>query len=602
MKKYISTTNISLTILAAAALAVATLPYTALKQFGNFFTPDGNLERLTEANSLYFRLFFIFSFVFFTGVLLWGIWDKEGRRRFFIALREAPKKSVSDIRPFFLSFKNEINKSPKLSLAAISVIMLFGALLRFLLLDRPLLHDEAYTIAAWGRGDLLYAVSDYHLPNNHLFNTLLINLIYKTGAKAAWFYRLPVFISGVLVIFFTWLLAKALYRSNFAAAAAAGFAAFHPFLVDYSVNARGYEIQALFTVISVCLALYAKRKGNLFSWALLALISSLNFFVIPTSLYPFGGICLWLLIEGIHMKGKERNRVLTGIVLTGISVFILTSILYTPLLMRSGFRSLFGNIFVKPVDAEIFLPTLLSRIKETVDIFFGSIPRFSSIMILIGFLFSLLALKSYSDEHISPVSAMILFLIIVIPFQRPNLWPRTLLYLYPLLILSSAAGLAWLGADGSLRIVTVFAVGIAVAYSAAPQFISAAGEFGCAGAAEKAVWHLIAHEGKNAENVYIATVSEDNAPLWVYADFYGLPKKIFDRSKPFNTVYVFVNQLNDTEDGVNTLEEVLALEGPGDQFIDFDSKKILLLLQRGILYRYDANKDLVQKEYLGISE
>ena len=117
------------------------------------------------------------------------------------------------------------------------------------------------------------------------------------------------------------------------------------------------------------------------------------------------------------------------------------------------------------------------------------------------------------------------------------------------------------------------------------------------GSNEKAIWQILAKEGKNAENIYIATVSEDNAPLWMYADFYGLPEKIFDRTKPFNKVYIYVNPSNDTENGARTLEEVLAAEGPGNQFIDFDSMKNIIFLPDCLLYSAEAQNDIVEKEY-----
>ena len=594
--KRIKATDIFIILLAAATLAAATLPFPALKQAGDWFVQDGNFERLSEDNVIFFRLFFAFSSVFFTGFVIWGICNGKGREKFLKSALHFPCRCAKDFVVFRKKFVDLIRKSPDWSLIAIGFILFGGALLRFLLLDRPLLHDEAYTMYTWGRSDLFYVVSDYHLPNNHILNSILVNLIYHLGARSAWLLRLPVFVSGILLIFFVWVLGKAMYN-DLAGTIAAVFTAFYPFLVDYSVNARGYEIQALLTVLSVGLALYAKRKDNMFAWFLLSVVSALNFFTIPTALYPFGGICLWLVIEGLFSDRKTKRKLLRNTVILGFSVCILTVLLYVHVLLDSGTNSLAGNVFVRPLDWKIFLPTLYTRIKESADIFFGSIPRFTSVIILIGFLWAPSALKNLSKERVSPLAAMLLFLLPAVFIHRPNLWPRTLLYLHPLLILSAASGLAWLADTGTFRFFCIGVVFCSAVAAAIPQFYPAFQNFGSAGPVEKAVWKVIAKEGLDAENVYIATVSEDNAPFWMYADFYGLPSKMFDRSKPFDTVYVFANPSNDTENGASTLEEVLAEEGPGDQFIDFDSMRTLSFSQDGILYRADALKDVVKREY-----
>ena len=595
MKK-ITISDIFLILFASAFLAVTLLPYPAFKQVGNFFASDGNLERLTETNALYFRLIFALLFIACTGFVIWGIWNKKGRREFTLSLFKFPSRCINDAKLFFKSLKRFFSNTPKWAVISITVVLLLGTLLRFLLLDRPLLHDEAYTMFTWGRSDLPFAISDYHLPNNHILNTIFVNLIYHLGARSAWLLRIPVFISGILLIFFTWLLGKYLYN-DFAGITAATFVAFFPYIVEYSVNARGYEIQALLTVLSVGLALYAKRRNNSFSWFLLVIISSLNFFTIPTSLYPFGGICLWLIIEGISKKGKERKNIIIGVVFTIVFVAILTTLLYSPLITHSGIKSLFGNVFIKPVEKSIFLSTLYTRIKESADVFFGSVPRLFSVILLMGIILSSAAFKKYTEEKLSPLTAMLFFLIIIIPLQRPNLWPRTLLYLYPLILISAAGGLYWLTETGTFRYPFMFVVFLSAAAAAAPQFVNAIENFGVPGSNEKAIWQILAKEGKNAKNIYIATVSEDNAPLWMYADFYGLPEKIFDRTKPFNKVYIYVNPSNDTENGARTLEEVLAAEGPGNQFIDFDSMKNIIFLPDCLLYSAEAQNDIVEKEY-----
>lgn len=554
-------------------------------------TPDGNLERLSENTAIYFRgIIILFVAVLAMIKLNWNDLTKKNIK----------KKFLSDTKKFFREFRKLIQKSPKWSVGIMLAAVIAGALLRFILLDRPLLHDEAYTMAVWGRSDLAFAISDYHLPNNHLLNTFFVNLLYHLGARSAWLLRLPVFCCGIMVIFFSWLLGKTVYN-DFAGVSAAGLTAVFPYLIDYSVNARGYEMQALFTLVTACLAFQIVRGSNLFSRLLFIVFSALNFFVLPTSLYPFCGICLWLVIETFREK-RRRAEGFRSIFSIAVLTAVLTLLLYIPLLKNSGFDSLFRNVFIAPVNKEIFLPTLYTRIKESADIFFGSVPRLASIIILAGIILAPAALRMYTHKPVSPTLAMFLCLLLIIPIQRPNLWTRTLLYLYPMLLVSAAGGLSWAADSDLLRKPVIAILTLSLIITAVPQFTAAVENFGNAGSNERAIWKILAKEGYNAENVYVATVSEDNAPLWMYADFYHLPKKIFDRTKPFNTVYVYVNPENDTENGENTLDGVLAAEGPGAQFYDQDSMKIVMDEKDGILYRFSAFEDVVIREYGSAAE
>ena len=83
----------------------------------------------------------------------------------------------------------------------------------------------------------------------------------------------------------------------------------------------------------------------------------------------------------------------------------------------------------------------------------------------------------------------------------------------------------------------------------------------------------------------------------MYADIYGLPERIFDKRKGFNTVYAFVNPENDADFAPRDLDGLLAQFGPGNGFIDFDSENIVIDDPNGILYRFEVKKDKVREAY-----
>ena len=45
---------------------------------------------------------------------------------------------------------------------------------KIVLLSKPMGHDEAYTIMAFAIRPFRFLIADYHLPNNHVFHTMII--------------------------------------------------------------------------------------------------------------------------------------------------------------------------------------------------------------------------------------------------------------------------------------------------------------------------------------------------------------------------------------------------------------------------------------------
>jgi hypothetical protein len=67
----------------------------------------------------------------------------------------------------------------------------------WLFIMQPFKHDEAYTVTVFANQPLWGALSDYHLPNNHLFHTLLVHLTYSLFGYSQWAVRLPALLAGI---------------------------------------------------------------------------------------------------------------------------------------------------------------------------------------------------------------------------------------------------------------------------------------------------------------------------------------------------------------------------------------------------------------------
>ena len=589
-------------ILPAAVLCLvpALCPFSVWKSVGNRLASDGELERLTQGSVTVLRLAAAaFAAVFFA-LAVWNKTAPESFSRFFASLASLPARCGRDAAPFFRDLRGAFGPEDS-SFWMMLILFSAGLLIRLLRVGGPLLHDEAYSIAVWGRSDLFYAISDYHLPNNHVLHTVFLNLIYHLFGLSPELMRIPALLCGSLLIPAVWLLGRLVYN-DFTALTAAGLTAFAPFLVFYSVNARGYTMQTLLTVLTVGLAVYGKRKRNVFAWFLLILLSGLNFFTLPVALYPFGGICVWLFLNVLFFRRENcgfenRWQLFKYLIFMGICVSMLSLLLYLPILRHSGWNSLFGNGYIGGTEAATYGQTMLSRITDNVNAFSGDLPRFVVVILAAGLILSPFMLRRNSAEHVSYTAAVLLWVLLLLPVQRPNLWPRTMTFLHPFLLLCAASGLCALrslpkagAAAGPVCAVLILCAGIS-------QFRTAFLSRQTVGPDEAAVRLILEREGPNAANVHIAAAPEDDAPLWVYAEQYGLPRTVFDKRKSFNAVYVFVNPLNEDDLGPKDLPGMLDQFGPGNNFMVMESEEVLLNEPKGILYRFDARESAVRKSY-----
>ena len=587
--------------LALICLILAFCPFDAYKTFGDRMSPDGNMERITPELILILRVCLTILFLFILGMVLWSVFYPENKKRFFRSLALLPRRCFQGIKPFFRDLSGSFRMS-RMELIILLLIFLAGTVLRAMQLKVPLRYDESYTMVMWGRSDLFYAVSNYHLPNNHVFHTIWVNLIFHLIGKSPLLLRLPAFISGCLLIPSVWLLGKTFYN-RLIGLLAAGFTAFAPYLVYYSVNARGYEIMVLFSVLAVGLAVYSKRKNNIFSWFLLILFSGLSFYTLPISLYPFGGICIWLLLNVIFFEEdsvwRSRWQLFKYLIFMGLSVSILTFVLYLPIFLCSGFKSFFGNGFVQAREFSEFWQTLASRMKDNVKAFSGSLPSIVLWCIGLGIILSVILFRYHSKEKVSYGLSVFLWLALLIPIQRPELMPRVLIFLHPFLLLFAASGLSGLHEIPHFEKVSGWLFAVLVLVMGVSQFNDAKNVVGVIGSNERAVQVIKEREGANVNNILLVTGPGDDAPNWAYAEIYDLPETIFDKRVAFNTVYVYVNPLDISDFGrePKTLDEMLAKYGPGDNFIIRKSAEIVMEEPDCILYRLDVRESAIRKAY-----
>lgn len=581
--------------------------FEAAQKIGNSIASDGNIERFTpeifQIGQIGCAALGLLSIGF---SVFAGFFPKK--YKFFIqrqkqSLRSIPRRFVQDIRSFRQSMiaSFQIEKS---DLILLVLIMAAGFAVRWIMINRPMTHDESYSVYIWGSSSLRHTTNDYHLPNNHVFHSILVNLIYHTIGKIPAFVRLPAFISGWLIIPFAYLLGRKIYNRH-TGLLTAGLAAFSPFLIEYSTLARGYSLLSLFTIFIFLLGIYVVRHKNLFAWSMMILISSIGFYTLPTMLYPFGALCVWLFLFLLfsQFSSDYRNPVnfLKYLVLSGLAVSCFSLLLYSPIFINSGTDVLFKNVFVLPLPKNDFYPTLLSRFTDHFHAFTDTVPKPIWILLFLGKLISIVFHHRISQIRIPLQAAFLLWLPPVILYQRPNLWPRTQIYLWVPVILWGSAGMIaaidWIWNKARFhqqsRLTQWFIMVVTVA-AAIPQGIHAFQVSKEISIHEIAIQEILTDD---PAKILVAVAPEDDAALWYYADRYDLPKNIFNKNRPFSTVYVFANPQNEGFEEPRTIDDVLNRYGPGAAFVLSDTKQVFINRDNAIFSKFQANSRVVEETF-----
>jgi hypothetical protein len=430
-------------------LVIHLVPYQAMKTWVDLLAPDGSMESFRPAIfSQFKRIFFPIGLASFL-VTAWLFSNRHRSERIlsnsyatqkiFIAAR------VDEIRQLSGELRRAIVDS-RYGIALL-VIVALGIGYRAVLLSKQVSHDEAYTFMAFVSWGLQQVLTDYHLPNNHVFHSVMVFFSTEIFGIQPWAIRFPAFIAGIVLIPATYLLARCFYDKQ-TALISAGWVASIPVLISYATNARGYSLISLFTLLLVALGFYLKEKKNLVGWSAFVLLASLGFYTIPVMLYPFGLIVTWLVLAALFKQvGPDYGdnpffgMLIRCLVPVCIAIFLLVLLLYSPIFLSSGIQSVIGNGFVSPLEWPVFLETIPVRITNTWREWNAGLPPVGSILMVTGIGASILTAVAGRPFRIPLVIPAILWIGSVLVVQRVAPWPRVWIFLLPLVLISSAAGL-----------------------------------------------------------------------------------------------------------------------------------------------------------------
>jgi hypothetical protein len=135
------------------------------------------------------------------------------------------------------------------SLAIVAALVAAGAVLRLINANAELWYDEIVTVINFVHVPFAQVVSTYGLANNHVLNSVLVNLVGAWWGTDPWLLRLPALVFGIAGVWAFWWVAAAIWPRTPALAGTALFAASYHH-VYYTQNARGYSALIFFGLIA----------------------------------------------------------------------------------------------------------------------------------------------------------------------------------------------------------------------------------------------------------------------------------------------------------------------------------------------------------------
>jgi 4-amino-4-deoxy-L-arabinose transferase-like glycosyltransferase len=227
-------------------------------------------------------------------------------------------------------------------LLGLAILTAGGAAIRAAWLNHPMRYDESYGFLEYIWPREISACLIYSAPNNHVLHTLLVALASRLGGDSPAVLRMPAFLIGVALVPATGHLAVVASGRRVAGWMAAALAACSTVLVDYSVNARGYGLVCLLTVLMAWQTVRICRNAQAVGpWVLWTLLAALGLFTIPIMLYPMLVLAVAIVLAALVSPADwaARRLALRRVVASLVAAIAMAFILYLPVFRATGLEA-----------------------------------------------------------------------------------------------------------------------------------------------------------------------------------------------------------------------------------------------------------------------
>lgn len=591
-------------------ILLAFFHYETIKKFGDFLSPDKNFKSLTPSLVASLRnpslilgilIFLMGMFVFF--------WSRKARDIIGVFLQfllDFYRRFIKDSRVFFRD--TWLARPGRAETLILAVTVIFSAIARVMLINRPIEYDEAYTFVEFARHPFRYIISNYYVPNNQVLNSILVRLSTLLFGDHLWQIRLPTLIASLFLVLCVFFLGRSLYDSKVGLTAAV-VVAFLPTVIIRSVSARGYIIVTLMTLLGFIAADYVIRKKNLFAWFFLIITCALGFYTIPMMVFPCGMVFVWLLLAGITKEiGKEYPSLsnwLKYLVVAGFSILILTVILYSPILFTNNLRQIYAyNRVLQPASLKEFIASFPATVHALLMEWVNGIAGPIAGVLLAGLLLSFVFHKKNSVYRIPMQLIFFVYIGIMLLIERPYPITRIWLWVLPLFAIWCAAGIAgglqWASQKVSVRYITPLVLAIMLIGFAANGMYQSYGMSVLHPSAEDPAAEKVTVFLKPllTQDDLVVVSSCSNARYWYYFEIYGIPENVIrNRNRFFTKMYIIVYTKANPSCGDEEMATVLSGNGPDAVFFDLSTVRILKQIDYATIYELDPIHERIEKAY-----
>jgi len=391
-------------------------------------TSINKLNRAEEFKQKYFTKKLFYSIRILSGVLLLmgvvaALFLKNRSYAAFNYLINSILYFLINVRSFF---SNSFKGNKYLIIYAIILLVITC----FNIFQQPIMYDEATTGIDYIRSGVIPSAIYYNAPNNHIFYNVLSSIIYKIPLDL----KIESRIVDLLIIFSCFIilfrLLERYYGKNIALISTTLFCYCFPIML-YAFQARGYLMLTFFALIQIYSALKIisnATQNSRFYWMTFSLSSILGFYTMPSFLYPYVAINIFLLFCGGNSVGQIKTLIINNIII-GIIVLLL----YTPVFVVNGVQAVTNNQYVQRQSLGIILNSMIPYLMGVYGWLMGINNNLGAIPAFILFVILLVNMLRHSDQHLKAIRILSIIFILspffILPIHRAIPFNRNWIYL-----------------------------------------------------------------------------------------------------------------------------------------------------------------------------
>lgn len=229
-------------------------------------------------------------------------------------------------------------------------------------------YDEAWTYLNFTDRGIISSMTYYSAPNNHILNSVLTNIFNHLPLPVTFRIRLPSLLASIFFLIVFYVFSRRWLNHNVAILILLVLSFLPPELF-YAFTARGYIWVILFSAICyfICIRLVETRVGEMRNLFYFSLCAILGFYTMPSFLYPYATLNIYLLVYAILNK---RNNLAKKMIGWGMITIIGVILLYLPIFAISGLGSVISNQYVVPIPRTEVLHRLWPHLIDVFEYLF----------------------------------------------------------------------------------------------------------------------------------------------------------------------------------------------------------------------------------------